>query len=122
MILLVLYLVALIRPISPFIEYLINREYIANVLCVNKNNPEIKCNGKCYLNKQLKKANEAEQSGNQAVPPKIEMEKYPVSSIDDYNFFNKVTDPSKGILFPYHSCSIKEHFSDVPTPPPKPFC
>ena len=36
--------------------YQLNKEYVATVLCENKNKPELKCCGKCYLNKQLKKA------------------------------------------------------------------
>ncbi len=35
--------------------YQINKEYVATVLCENKDKPELKCCGKCYLNKQLKK-------------------------------------------------------------------
>lgn len=42
----------------PFIEYEINKKYIAEVLCENKDKPMIHCNGKCYLKKQLKKAND----------------------------------------------------------------
>lgn len=39
-------------------NYLINYDYIANVLCINKDKPELKCNGKCHLNKELKKDDE----------------------------------------------------------------
>ena len=41
----------------PFIEYKINKERIAKVLCINKDKTEMQCNGKCYLKKQLRKAN-----------------------------------------------------------------
>jgi hypothetical protein len=41
-------------------DYLLNRDYIAKVLCVNRDKPEMKCNGKCHLAKQLKKQDEAE--------------------------------------------------------------
>lgn len=39
----------------------LNREYIARNLCENKDKPELKCCGKCYLKKQLKKADAEEK-------------------------------------------------------------
>jgi hypothetical protein len=33
--------------------YQINQEYIASVLCENKNNTTMNCKGKCYLNKKI---------------------------------------------------------------------
>ncbi|MET3128149.1 hypothetical protein ABID42_003268 [Arcicella rosea] len=37
-----------------------NKAYIAKVLCVNKNRPSLHCDGKCYLAKKLKAAEERE--------------------------------------------------------------
>lgn len=37
-----------------------NQAYITATLCENKDKPEMNCNGKCYLNKQLKKADDTE--------------------------------------------------------------
>ena len=34
--------------------YEVNKEYVATVLCENKDKPAMKCCGKCYLRKQLK--------------------------------------------------------------------
>ncbi|MBL7719261.1 MAG: hypothetical protein JNL72_10535 [Flavipsychrobacter sp.] len=41
--------------------YRLNKDYIARNLCENRNKPKLKCNGKCQLNKQLKKANEQQE-------------------------------------------------------------
>ena len=35
-------------------DFYANQKYIAAALCVNKNNPEMKCCGKCQLTKKLK--------------------------------------------------------------------
>lgn len=35
-----------------------NYDYIVNVLCENKDNPKLQCNGKCYLMKKLAKESE----------------------------------------------------------------
>jgi len=34
--------------------YHANKEYIARVLCVNRDKPELHCDGKCYLAQRLK--------------------------------------------------------------------
>ena len=36
----------------------LNREYVAQVLCINRDKPQMQCNGKCHLAKQLKAAEE----------------------------------------------------------------
>ena len=39
----------------------LNKQFIATELCVNKDKPEMNCNGKCYLMKKLKQAQDKEQ-------------------------------------------------------------
>jgi hypothetical protein len=46
----------------PCIEYWVNQTEIAAKHCENKSEPELKCNGKCYLAKQLKKVESKENS------------------------------------------------------------
>lgn len=46
----------LFRPAFPFLDYLVNYHYITTELCENKNTPELHCNGKCHLKKELAKA------------------------------------------------------------------
>lgn len=38
-----------------------NESYIAKELCVNKDKPQMHCNGQCYLMKKLKQAQDKEQ-------------------------------------------------------------
>jgi hypothetical protein len=52
-ILLAFYLV--LKPLVPVLDYAVNYDYISKVLCINKNKPQIHCNGKCYLGKELAK-------------------------------------------------------------------
>ncbi|SEA68636.1 hypothetical protein [Pedobacter hartonius] len=44
-----------------FAGFEINKTYIANELCINRNRPELHCNGKCYLMNKLKQAQDKEQ-------------------------------------------------------------
>ncbi|UNY98196.1 hypothetical protein MQE36_14030 [Zhouia spongiae] len=43
----------LFKPLWPVVDYVINYEYISEVLCENKDRPELHCDGKCYLSKML---------------------------------------------------------------------
>ena len=53
-------------------EYMLNKEYIARVLCINKTEPKKGCNGQCHLMKQMEKETKQEQKGN-AVKEKYEV-------------------------------------------------
>ncbi len=57
-------LLFLIKPILPVLDYVINYDYIVKELCENKAKPELKCNGKCHLMKEMAKAAEAEKPLN----------------------------------------------------------
>lgn len=52
----------LIIPVVPVIDYLINKDYIAKNLCVNKDKPKSCCKGKCHMVKQLQKTNKNTES------------------------------------------------------------
>jgi hypothetical protein len=76
----------LIRPVLPFIEYAINKDYIAKNLCINKDKPQNCCQGKCYLGEQLKK-NADTQDSNTGNNKKT----LPSQRVEDHM-------PSKGIV------------------------
>ena len=38
------------------VEYVVNYQYIATELCINKDKPKLKCDGKCHLKSELAKA------------------------------------------------------------------
>lgn len=45
-----------IQPISNgviVLDFILNQEYVKEFLCINKEQPELQCNGKCHLSKQL---------------------------------------------------------------------
>ncbi len=43
-----------ISPWGTIAYYNLNRDYIARVLCENRDRPELHCDGQCYLAKKLK--------------------------------------------------------------------
>ncbi len=44
---------SVIRPVLPYLDYAVHKDYISEILCINKNQPKLHCNGKCHLKKQL---------------------------------------------------------------------
>lgn len=50
-----------LKPIIPVVEYVVNYNYISKVLCENKAKPQLKCNGKCHLMKELAKEAESQK-------------------------------------------------------------
>jgi hypothetical protein len=52
----------LLKPAIPFLEYVVNYDYIVKELCENKEKLQLQCNGKCHLKKELAKSAADEQS------------------------------------------------------------
>lgn len=70
-------MIAMLRPIAPFVEYAINYDYISKVLCINKDKPELNCNGKCQLMMELE-----EQQDDDYKSLRISMEEYPIGFVN----------------------------------------
>ena len=47
--------------VAVYAGFQLNQDYIAKNLCVNRNRPEMHCNGRCYLMSKLKQVNEKEK-------------------------------------------------------------
>lgn len=77
--LLVLMSAQLILPALPVVDYLINQDYIAKNLCVNKDVPKSCCKGKCHLVKQLNKTNNEPEKAAKNTNPRVK-----VKEINDF--------------------------------------
>jgi len=69
LLLVLLYGTTLMLPLWPVLDYIVNKEYIAKVLCINRDRPELKCEGKCHLTKMMAEQQSEEQS--EAVPVQV---------------------------------------------------
>jgi hypothetical protein len=56
-----------------YIEFKVNQEEIAKTLCIQKEMKDNKCNGNCYLSKQLKKEAEKENQESSNLREKQEL-------------------------------------------------
>ena len=68
----------MLRPVMPVFEYVVNQDYIAEYLCVNKDKPMLNCNGKCYLAKMLQEKQDEKKQNL----PSINLEEYPIGFVD----------------------------------------
>jgi hypothetical protein len=77
----------LIKPVLPVVDYIINYDYISTQLCENIEKPELKCNGKCHLAKELAKASESEKplNSDKKQNTKYEIEVLFCESITSFN-------------------------------------
>lgn len=52
---------------SVWVDYCVNNNYIREVLCINKDEPKLQCDGKCYLAQQLKKQSQKSESQEKGI-------------------------------------------------------
>lgn len=71
-----LYLLVLVQPALPVLEYLINYDYIVNELCENREKPILTCNGKCYLGDQVEKTLDRGTEDQLPLPPQVELKEF----------------------------------------------
>ena len=71
-----LYLLVLVQPALPVLEYLINYDYIVKELCENRDKPIFTCNGKCYLGDQVEKQLDRGPDQQIPLPPQIDFKQF----------------------------------------------
>jgi len=76
----------LLKPVLPVVSYMANYDYITKVLCENKAKPQIHCNGKCHLMKELAKAADQEKPLSEKKSSHIEAEVLFCQAFADYTF------------------------------------
>lgn len=65
----------MVRPFTQayyLIDYQLRKDFISRVLCINKQKPQLNCNGKCYLAKRLQAAEDQENEAEHSVFNKYE--------------------------------------------------
>jgi hypothetical protein len=85
-ILLSVFLIQVLLPVFPWIEYYMNHTYIVENLCVQRNQEVNTCNGCCHLEKEIKKvAPQPEKSDSTTPSNKINTKLH----FDEYILANK---------------------------------
>ena len=94
-----------LRPVFPVVDYIVNYDYISKVLCENKAKPELKCNGKCHLMKELAKESENEKpiSNDKKDNSKFEVEVL---------FFEEIKPLVFEQIYFHHTTSIGDNYAN----------
>ena len=114
--LLSLFGVSIIRPALPVVDYFVNFDYIAEVLCLKKEVPESSCNGKCYLMQQMEK-NKYEIPEKSVPQTQWEIQLLSIHQPISYDLFFEEVD-TKLVFSPFVISLKTPHFSPD-TPPPE---
>ena len=114
---LLIFCTAEMSSLLPYAQYYLNYDYIAEVLCINKEKPMTLCYGKCYLNEQLEKANAADET----TPPaqEIKWEKQPLVFSDTEPYHLQLGLQHQGANSVEQKLPLKNRYSKPPTPPPQ---
>nr|WP_294869711.1 hypothetical protein [uncultured Pedobacter sp.] len=87
----------------------LNKNYIASVLCENRDKPMMHCNGKCYLMKKLKQAEEKEKNQSRTAQ-KGHFQEALITHKTNFNFLSQLIKVIKPIELPFalprHSAAI----------------
>lgn len=111
-----LYLLAMVRPLVPIMEYYANYDYITTVLCENRDKPYLECNGKCYLEKQLKKTNHTNHNHKSTVP-KINFDDYPISTLGQFTYNLEPISEDNSDIFFVDIYIIQNYYNSLLKPP-----
>lgn len=114
---LILSLFLLSKPLLPILEYAAFYDYIKTELCINKDEPELKCNGKCHLAKQLAKVADSEKGNEKNQSFSIEI---PVVYFQETNFnyvLHLLNDENRKIESSYNKIYNFDYMNTVFHPP-----
>ena len=112
-----LFLLVLVLPSVPVLEYLINYNYIVSELCENRDKPVLTCNGKCYLADQVEKQLNLDHNDQVPLPPQTDFKQF--IPLNDNILAETLVSYSAPLSKPLFSDNLKEStFSNTILRPP----
>lgn len=93
-----------LKPVFPVVDYIVNYDYITKVLCENKAKPELKCNGKCHLMKEMASQSEKENP--------LQNNKKVATSESEVLFFQEIATLQFSQVFIHNTSINLDHYSN----------
>ena len=97
-------------------NYELNKEYIAKNFCENRNNPEMHCNGKCHMMKQMKEEDKKENGPVNNLKEKYEVQLFSegksafeilnTHTVFEYSSFYQMDKTSPHLLSIFHPPAV----------------
>ncbi len=114
--LLLVYSLWALRAMVPVAYFYANQKSIVATLCENKFKPALRCNGKCYLKKQISQAEKGNSKTHQKLEVKVWAEEIahtnPVFLFSKFNLLYVSR-------FPSFLCKVLNNFFPISLPPPE---
>ena len=85
LLLIVIFLLHIFSKELIYLNYYLNKDYIANTLCKNKDKPKMHCEGKCHLNKQLEQDEKNKDTPNNSIKKTVEIQLFS-EHLTDFSF------------------------------------
>lgn len=108
---------SLVRFAMPLTWYIANYDYITSELCINRDNPDIECDGMCQLEKKMHQRQEkqAQEASHQRVSRQAHLTLFFTNAVPLVTNYNRAAQP-------VHIQNIKSYslwLSEPPSPPPQ---
>ncbi|MBV6643802.1 MAG: hypothetical protein KI790_00045 [Cyclobacteriaceae bacterium] len=100
-----------------YLDFNMRKDYISEVLCINRDNPITVCGGKCYLNIQLEKANRSsEKQESKSIERQLEISFF--SQELQTVSFSQIAGPlDQSYLFAFDSGGSRSFYGEIFRPP-----
>ncbi|RAK40911.1 UNVERIFIED_ORG: hypothetical protein DFS12_101261 [Chitinophaga ginsengisegetis] len=96
-----------------FVQFKVNQSYIASVLCENKNKPQMHCNGRCHLKKELDRDAQQDKNNNNG------KDKYEVMFIETLQTFHTTPPVNQSVFNAYYKAPCLDTLSPSIFHPPQ---
>ncbi|MBL6447599.1 hypothetical protein JMN32_14875 [Fulvivirga sp. 29W222] len=115
-VLLVVVLVSTLKTSFIYLDFQLNKDFIAKFLCEKRDEPITVCGGKCYLGKQLKKAQDTENDQKTPTSAKVRFEN--LYTVVDFQFSPLAQSTLLSQTFtPYQTIHSSGHLAQIFHPP-----
>lgn len=115
-ILLIIFSVQFAYAAVVIVWYYANRDYVAKELCINKERPQMACNGKCFLNKKLKETDSNQDNhALEHIKKLIEITPYIISKIKELPKIPVIKSPNQGVLSNNYQFTLYEDIFHPPS-------
>jgi|GEM_PF-3007825 len=108
----------------PYLEYAVYADTIAATLCINRDRPELDCQGKCYRNKQLaeKFAQGQQQSSDAGLPSSqapVLLKIAPFLAPERFAFPDLESEARRAWQVDLTNLARSQYWGDIVLPPPR---
>lgn len=102
------------RAAFVFVDYQVNYELYSQVLCENKDKPQLQCNGKCHMMKEMAATNDTEEQGQTVEVFRMHFVEI-LQSVKETVYFKSCHE----LEFFTHNETVESLGYTPPTPPPQ---